>query len=151
MALTASLPITSTEPTDVTSLDGDHDAPDPIQALADRIADRLAARLDARLDALARTGGEDQRAALWSAQHVAEHYDVRVDFVYRHADELGCVRLGGGPCPRLRFDPEVVQARWPRVGGALPAETPRRGRRTTRRPTRATTDTHDLLDFDREP
>lgn len=117
----------------MTAFDGDYEAPDPIQALADRIADRLAVQLDARLDALSRSTNADRADALWTAQRVASHYGVRVDFVYRHADELGCVRMGGGPCPRLRFDPAAVQQRWPSVGGALPAETPKRRRRTPRR------------------
>jgi len=135
----------------VTAIDGDLEAADAIQALADRIADRLAARLDARLDALSRSANADRANALWTAQRVASHYGVRVDFVYRHADELGCVRMGGGPCPRLRFDPDAVRQRWPSVGGALPAESPKRRRRTPRRTKPSAADTHDLLDFDREP
>jgi len=135
----------------VTAFDGDHEAPDPIQALADRIADRLAARLDARLEELSRSANDDRRDALWTAQRVASHYGVRVDFVYRHANELGGVRLGGGPCPRLRFDPEAVQARWSRVGGALPAESPKSRRRTARRTRSSSSDDRDLLEFDREP
>jgi hypothetical protein len=135
----------------VTASDGDHEAPDPIQALADRIADRLAARLDARLDELSRSASDDRRDALWTAQHVASHYGVRVDFVYQHADELGCVRLGGGPCPRLRFDPEPVQDRWSRVGGVLPAESAKSRRRPSRRTAPSSPDGHELLEFDREP
>jgi hypothetical protein len=136
---------------DVTPVDGDHEAPDPIQTLADRIADRLAARLDARLTELARSTGDDRQDALWSAQRVASHYGVRVDFVYQHADELGCVRLGGGPCPRLRFDPDAVRERWSRVGGVLPAESAKRRRWPGRRTTASPPDGHDLLEFDREP
>jgi hypothetical protein len=137
---------------DVTPLDGDHEAADTILALADRIADRLAARLDARLDELSRSASDARRDALWTAQRVATHYGVRVDFVYQHADELGCVRLGGGPCPRIRFDPDAVQARWARVGGAMPAEmTPKRRRPPTRRSTTPQANTQDLLEFDREP
>jgi hypothetical protein len=135
----------------VTAFEGDHEAPDPIQALADRIADRLAARLDARLDELSRSAIDDRRDALWTAQRVASHYGVRVDFVYLHADELGCVRLGGGRCPRLRFDPAAVQERWSQVGGVLPTESANRRRRPSRRTARSSPDGHDLLEFDREP
>ena len=135
----------------MTASDGDHAAPDPIQVLADRIADRLAARLDARLDALSKPATDDRPDALWTAQRVAAHYGVRVDFVYRHADELGCIRMGGGPCPRLRFDPDSVQERWPSVGGVLPAETPRRRRRTPGRTRASPSGVYDLLEFDREP
>jgi hypothetical protein len=131
---------------DVTPLDGDDEARDPIQALADRIADRLAARLDE----LSRSAIDDRRDALWTAQRVASHYGVRVDFVYQHADELGCVRLGGGPCPRLRFDPDAVQERWSQVGGVLPTESAKRRRRPSRRTARSSPDGHDLLEFDRE-
>lgn len=137
---------------DVTPLDGDHETPDPIQTLADRIADRLAARLDARLTELARSTGDDRRDALWTAQRVAAHYRVGVSFVYQHANELGCVRLGGGKCPRLRFDPTVVQARWSRVGGALPSEGRQRRRSQSRRAASADRHAGDvLLEFDREP
>jgi hypothetical protein len=135
----------------VTASDGDHEAPEPIQALADRIADRLAARLDARLDELSRSASDDRRDALWTAQRVASHYGVGVDFVYQHADELGCVRLGGGPCPRLRFDPEAVQQRLSRVGGVLPAESSNSRRWPSRRKTPPSQDGRGLLEFDREP
>jgi hypothetical protein len=135
----------------VTASDGDHEASDPIQALADRIADRLAARLDARLDELSRSATDSGRDALWTAQRVAAHYGVRVDFVYQHADELGCVRLGGGPCPRLRFDPDAVRERWSRVGGVLPPESSKTRRWPGRRKTPSSQEGHDLLEFDREP
>jgi hypothetical protein len=148
-----------------------------VSALADEIADRLATRLGPHLaelvEAGAMTGPTDGRPnasrpsreatsveaaaayddGLWSASRVAEHYDVAVRFIYQHADELGCVRLGGGPRPRLRFDPNTVKERWPEVGGSLPATTPARRRSA---PTRASRDRSErprfeLLDFDREP
>lgn len=35
---------------------------------------------------------------------VAARLGVSRDFVYRHADELGAIRLGSGPKAHLRFD-----------------------------------------------
>ena len=112
---------------DVTAVDGFDDTEDPIAALADRIAERLAMRLATRFSELAAQGESPTAEELWTARRVAAHYRVDVSFVYRHANELGCIRLGGGQCPRLRFDPTVVQVRWSQVGGALPPE--RRQRR----------------------
>jgi TraM recognition site of TraD and TraG len=91
---------------------------------------------------------------MWTTRRVAAHYGVAVGFIYQHADELGCVRLGGTARPRLRFDPAVVGERWPSVGGGAPELLPTRRRTTSstsaarRRGARAS---HELLDFDREP
>jgi hypothetical protein len=154
------------------------DPADPIIALlADQIADRLAQRLGPRLAdiidpgdpntvagaAASRRSGDEQRGTgsteavggegLWTARRVATHYAVAQSFVYQHADELGCVRLGGGKCPRLRFDPQVVRERWPRVGESLPAVSAQRTRSDarTRRARRAKQRGYELLDFDPEP
>ena len=137
---------------DVTAVDGFDDTGDPIAALADRIAERLAMRLGTRLSELAGTGESRTADELWTARRVAAHYRVDVSFVYRHANELGCIRLGGGQCPRLRFDPTVVQVRWSQVGGALPPE--RRQRRRSKSRRAASSAHHDgdvLMEFDREP
>jgi hypothetical protein len=132
---------------------------DPIIALlADQIADRLAQRLGPRLADIIEPGGPspvapaeqtESRDGLWTARHVAAHYRVDVRFVYQHADELGCARLGGGPRPRLRFDPGAVRQRWPAVGGVLPVASTRRPRPNsgTRR---AKQRGYELLEFDRE-
>ena len=45
---------------------------------------------------------------LLTAQQVAERFNVDRSWVYAHAEELGVVRLGHGPRPRLRFDAGVV-------------------------------------------
>ena len=135
------------------------DPEDPIIALlADQIADRLAQRLGPRLadiiepgrpNVVAPADETESRDGLWTARHVAAHYRVDVRFVYQHADELGCVRLGGGPRPRLRFDPGAVRQRWPAVGGVLPVASTRRPRPNsgTRR---AKQRGYELLEFDRE-
>jgi hypothetical protein len=163
------------ESTDRLIGNGREPSPELVAVLADRIADLLAERLqaqlgqlltDRRLDAaiqppsskiqkppaskcrpVAKTEG-----GLWSAREIARHYGVTVNFVYQHANELGCIRLGGGNCARLRFDPDVVQARWAQVGGALPSERPRRRRsQPRRRRTIRHSDAEFLLEFEREP
>jgi hypothetical protein len=134
------------------ALDGFDQAEGPIAALADQIADRVALRLAPQLSRLASLTDGSPAPEWWTARCVASHYGVGISFVYQHADELGCVRLGGGSCARLRFDPVAVQACWAQIGGALPAERPRRRRS---RPRRApSTHQHDedlLLEFEREP
>jgi hypothetical protein len=132
-------------------VEGFDQAEDPIAALADEIADRLALRLGPQLARFAASMDRAPERELWSARRVAAHYGVSLSVVYQHADELGCVRLGGGSCARLRFDPAAVQARWAQVGGP-PDERPERCRSRSRR--RATTHQHDedlLLEFEREP
>jgi hypothetical protein len=44
------------------------------------------------------------------AGEVARRYGVTAAWVREHADQLGAIRLGNGPKPRLRFDPETVAA-----------------------------------------
>jgi hypothetical protein len=46
---------------------------------------------------------------LLTAEEVAARLGVERSWVYAHARELGVVRLGDGPRPRLRFDPAVVE------------------------------------------
>jgi hypothetical protein len=92
----------------------------------------------------------DDPGQLWTATRLAAHYAVGVRFIYTHADELGAIRLGAGPRPRLRFDPAVVRERWASVNALPPVPQQRRQRR--RHPTvklhlvRA----DELLDYDRE-
>jgi hypothetical protein len=42
---------------------------------------------------------------------VARTTGMSVRWVYDHADELGAIKAGDGPRPRLRFDPSLVRAR----------------------------------------
>lgn len=46
---------------------------------------------------------------LVDASEIARRFGVSTDYVYRHAEELGVVRLGDGKKPRLRFDPVTVR------------------------------------------
>jgi hypothetical protein len=88
-------------------------APDPVdvQALAREVAALL--RSDAAMS-----------GKLLTARQVAARFNVDRGWVYAHAQELGALRLGNGPRPRLRFDPAVVAQRLvatPRVAEAPPA------------------------------
>ena len=137
----------------ISALDGYDRSDDPISALADQIADRLAVRLGMRLMELAAAAEPDPRG-LWTARHVAAHYDVGVRFVYQHADELGCIRLGGGRCAAASLRPAHRPRALAAVGGALPAErrpaggVPSNVQRTAHRRARRT---YELLEFDQEP
>ena len=86
-----------------------------IEAVATRVADLLK--------------GQQSNAELVDAAAIARLFGVSRDFVYQHADELGAVRLGGGPKARLRFDP----ARVGRVLRKPPKKTTPASRRHTRR------------------
>ena len=137
---------------------------DPAQlfmaALVDELADGLASRLVPKIADLVSTPApspptqaQPAGTGLWTTRRVAEHYGVALGFIYQHADELGCIRLGGSSRPRLRFDPDVVRVRWPLVSGRLPELAPTHRRptppaRSRRRPADASSD---LLEFDREP
>jgi hypothetical protein len=95
----------------------------------------------------------EQAADLWTARRVAAYYGLTTSFVYQHADELGCIRLGAGKCPRLRFDPSLVRELWSTIG--LPPSVSRAPRnRGTPRPRRSSHRAEgalELLEFDREP
>jgi len=83
-------------------------------------------------------------AGLLTAREVAARFKVDRSWVYAHANDLGVIRLGNGPRPRLRFDPVVVAQRLQarpsgaatppppnqvRGGGSLLPIRPSRGRR----------------------
>ena len=61
---------------------------------------------------------------LLTAAEVAAAFNVTRGWVYAHADELGAIRLGDGPRPRLRFDPAVVTQRFQQRRGRLSASPP---------------------------
>jgi hypothetical protein len=79
-------------------------------------------------------------APLLDAAAVGRRLGRSRDWVYRHADELGAVRLGDGERPRLGFDPARVAAygasgssagRRTQDGGNDPVEPKRRRRRVS--------------------
>jgi hypothetical protein len=96
----------------------------------DRLADLLAERLAVRLRGLAPTRAEP----LVDAAEIARLHGKTRCWVYEHAGELGAVRLGSGPRPRLGFSPVRVAAALAKVHEPDPVTLPqiakpRRGRR----------------------
>src|SRR5215211_1094389 len=100
-----------------------------VEAVAQRVVDLLRA-------------GPTEPPVLITAAEVARRRGCSTAWVYRHADELGAIRQGDGPRPRLRFDPAVACSlgRQSSVED-LPAQKPKPRRR---RRSRADTST-DLL------
>jgi hypothetical protein len=95
-----------------------------------RDADRCAIKLDNQRGVV--LDDYDDPGELWTARRVAVHYSVGVHFIYAHADDLGAIRLGAGPRPRLRFDPAVVRERWASVNALPPVARRRRRPPTTK-------------------
>jgi len=81
--------------------------------------------------ALLRDG--DEPGGLIDAAEVARRRGVSRDWVYRHADELGAVRMGEGSRPRLRFPP--VTPRLPSEG-SVAAQAPATPAKSRGRPRR---------------
>ncbi len=77
--------------------------PADLELLADLVANRLADRLAHTAPAL-----PSPQTPLLSAAQVADRFGVERSWVYDHAGELGAIRLGDGPRPRLRFDARRV-------------------------------------------
>jgi hypothetical protein len=74
-----------------------------LRAELEGLPDAIATRLDQR----ARRGSVPQ---LVDAATVARWFGVSPAWVREHADELGVSRIGTGPRPRMRFDPDRVAA-----------------------------------------
>jgi hypothetical protein len=72
-----------------------HLDPESVEAVARRVAELLR---DEHPDS----------GDLVDAAEIARRFGVSRDWVYRHAPQLGCVRLGEGQKGRLRFDPAAV-------------------------------------------
>lgn len=68
------------------------------QATIDTIAERVAQFL----------GDAHLTTRLVDAETLARRHGVSRSFIYEHAEELGVIRLGAGPRPRLRFDPDFA-------------------------------------------
>jgi hypothetical protein len=71
---------------------------DRFDVLADRLAERVVERIAEMLDE------RDAAPALLDATQVARILGISRATVYEHANELGAIRIGDGPRPRLRFD-----------------------------------------------
>ena len=71
---------------------------------------------------------------LVDAAELARRLSVPASWVYRHADELGAVRLGDGPKAGVRFDPAEAAARLAaRRARERPVDPPRRSTSRERR------------------
>ena len=77
----------------------------PVESVLDHTSLEAIAREVAQL-----LGRDDQPGAhgLLTARQVAARFNVERSWVSAHAGELGVIRIGQGPRPRLRFDPAVV-------------------------------------------
>jgi hypothetical protein len=78
-------------------------------ALAELTAELTAQRLVELLRA-ERAVELDGASPFVDAAELAHTLGVSREYVYRHADELGAVRLGEGEKPRLRFDLDAARA-----------------------------------------
>lgn len=74
---------------------------------------------------------------LLDAAEVATRFGVSAEWVRDHADDLGAVRLGDGPRPRLRFDPDAVRKALSARSGSGRSEDQRLGSTAGPRPIRA--------------
>jgi hypothetical protein len=77
-----------------------------------------------------------QRRELIDAAELAQKFGIERSWVYSHAIELGAVKLGDGPKPRLRFDPEIAARVLREVGGEPAADPPARSGERAGRPRR---------------
>lgn len=67
-----------------------------------------------------------QRRELIDAAELARRFGIERSWVYSRAIELGAVKLGDGPKPRLRFDPEIAARVLRTVGEGSAADPPAR-------------------------
>jgi hypothetical protein len=96
--------------------------PDYDKAALDRLADLIADRLAARLGSL--PAGPGRAEPLVDAAEIARLHGKTRSWVYEHAGELGAVRLGSGPRPRLGFSPARVAERLELVDRPAPVTLP---------------------------
>lgn len=76
--------------------------PAALEAIAEALAPKVAALLaDQVVDA----------PALIDVRECARRFGLTESYVRDHAEDLGVIRLGDGPRPRLHFDPDVVSER----------------------------------------
>ena len=103
--------------------------PDDLATLADLVAERV-------LTGLAEGRRPDEEERLLTAAEVGRRFGVSPEWVRENAGRLGALRLGDGPRPRLRFDPERVaeelSARPVRGRSDAPDRPPERVSRRTR-------------------
>jgi hypothetical protein len=86
--------------------------------------DRAAILAVAREVAVLLHGSAEAVDRMLTAAQVAARFNVDRSWVYAHAEELGVMRLGDGPRPRLRFDPAIVSQRLVATRGRTPSARP---------------------------
>ncbi len=77
-----------------------------------------------------------QGRELVDAAELARRFGIERSWVYSHAIELGAVKLGSGPKPRLRFDPQIAARVLRRVGEESAADPPARSGKRAGQPPR---------------
>ena len=77
--------------------------PQDLERLADLVADRLSGPPAPRP-----SSGLPHDERLLSAREVADRYGVTAQWVRKHAQDLGALRPGTGPRPRLKFVPALI-------------------------------------------
>lgn len=79
-------------------------APESIEALALRLSELLDRAEEP-------AGADDGGPRMLTAAEVSRLWGISRRWIYENAEALGALRLGDGPRPRLRFDPEEVADR----------------------------------------
>ncbi len=75
-----------------------------------------------------------QSRELVDAAELARRFGIERSWVYSHAIELGAVKLGSGPKPRLRFDPQIAARLLRKAGEQTAADPPARSGERADRP-----------------
>jgi hypothetical protein len=75
-----------------------------------------------------------QNRELVDATELARRFGIERSWVYSHAIELGAVKLGSGPKPRLRFDPQIAARVLRKAGEETAADPPARSGKRADRP-----------------
>jgi hypothetical protein len=75
-----------------------------------------------------------QSRELVDAAELARRFGIERSWVYSHAIELGAVKLGSGPKPRLRFDPQIAARVLRKAGEQTTADPPARSGKRADRP-----------------
>ena len=75
-----------------------------------------------------------QNRELVDAAELARRFGIERSWVYAHAIELGAVKLGSGPKPRLRFDPQIAARVLRKADEQTAADPPARSGKRADRP-----------------
>lgn len=102
--------------------------PTLINEIVDRVSDAIVERV---VEAIKADGiiPHGRATIPWlDAKQVAELLGVERDWVYEHAEELGALKIGTGPRPRLRFPPQIPDAQGRNRTSAEPSGQPAKRR-----------------------